>query len=85
MTRLEPGTPSPGASWATSRVSARTDREAMRQAVVFGAVMASFNVEMFSLERLRTLTFAEVTLRYQEFQQLTRFDSFSPESLGRSE
>ena len=60
----------------------RSDREAMRQAVVFGAVMASFNVEMFSLERLRTLTFTEVILRYQEFEQLTRFESFSPESLG---
>ena len=59
----------------------RKDAEAMRQAVVFGAVMASFNVEKFSLERLRSLTFTEVVLRYREFERLTRFDSFAPESL----
>ena len=61
----------------------KSDRKAMRQAVVFGAVMASFNVEKFSLDRLRSLTFTEVILRYQEFEQLTRFERFSPDSLGR--
>ena len=60
----------------------KSDRKAMRQAVVFGAVMASFNVEKFSLDRLRSLTFTEVILRYQEFEQLTRFERFSPDSLG---
>ncbi len=59
----------------------RSNSEAMRQAVVFGAVLASFNVEKFSLDRLRTLTFTEVLLRYREFEQLTRFESFSPDSL----
>jgi len=51
----------------------RTDEEALRQAVVFGSVMASFNVEKFSLQRLVELTFTEVQLRYREFQELCRF------------
>lgn len=52
----------------------RTDGVAMRQAVIFGSVMASFNVEKFSLDRLKELTFTEVQLRYQEFQEMTRFE-----------
>lgn len=55
----------------------RTDEEAVRQAVVFGSVMASFNVEQFSLNRLRELTFPEVRFRFQEFQKLTRFEQIS--------
>ncbi len=56
--------------------SGRTDSEAMRQAIVFGSVMASFNVEKFSLDRLRDLTFTEIRLRYREFQEMTRFEDF---------
>lgn len=52
----------------------RTDEQAIRQAVVFGSVMASFNVEKFSLDRLRELTFPEVRLRFREFQEITLFD-----------
>ncbi len=59
----------------------RSNPEAMRQAVVFGAVLASFNVEKFSLDRLRDLTFAEIILRYREFEELTRFERFTPETL----
>ena len=47
---------------------------AIRQAVVFGSVMASFNVESFSLERLRRLTRAEIDERYREFKALTTFE-----------
>jgi sugar/nucleoside kinase (ribokinase family) len=46
----------------------------VRQAIVFGSVMASFNVEKFSLDRLKELTFTEVQLRFREFRELTRFD-----------
>ena len=52
----------------------RTDEQAIRQAIVFGSVMASFNVEKFSLDRLRELTFPEVQLRFKEFQELTHFE-----------
>ena len=53
-----------------------TDRESMRQAVVFGSVVASFNIEKFSLERLRELTFTEIRLRYNEFHKMMSFEGF---------
>ncbi len=46
----------------------------MRKAIVFGSVMASFNVEAFSLERLSTLTFEEIRARYGELKRLTHFE-----------
>ncbi|SRR5579884_640650 len=47
----------------------------IRQAVIYGSVMASFNVEAFSLDRMRTLTRQEIDARYQEFKSLTSFES----------
>src|ERR1700716_2188839 len=35
----------------------------LRRAVIYGSVLASFNVEAFSLERLRTLTIEEIRAR----------------------
>ena len=52
----------------------KVDAAVMRRAMVLGGVVASFTVEQFSLERLRTLTSAEIQARYAEFQQLSRFD-----------
>ncbi|MBI4455223.1 MAG: sugar kinase [Acidobacteria bacterium] len=46
----------------------------IRKAIVFGSVMASFDVEKFSLDRLKELTFPEVQQRYKEFKQLTHFE-----------
>ena len=46
----------------------------LRSAVVSGSVLASFNVEAFSLERLRTLTAQEVEARYLDFQRMSQFD-----------
>ena len=46
----------------------------LRQAVVSGSVLASFNVEAFSLERLRSLLPAEVDARYAEFRQMSQFE-----------
>ncbi|MGC9519194.1 MAG: PfkB family carbohydrate kinase [Desulfuromonadaceae bacterium] len=47
--------------------------EAVRQAIIFGSVMASFNVEEFSLERMRTLDIEQIRDRYRKFQLLTEF------------
>ncbi len=47
--------------------------EGMRQALVFGSVMASFNVEDFSLNRMKRLTYAEIEARYRSFKGLTSF------------
>lgn len=46
----------------------------MRQAVIFGSVMASLNVESFSLDRLRSLDYKEIEGRYREFKKLTHFE-----------
>jgi sugar/nucleoside kinase (ribokinase family) len=48
--------------------------EAMKQAIIFGSVMASFTVEAFSLDRLRILDYKEIEARYREFKRLTHFE-----------
>jgi sugar/nucleoside kinase (ribokinase family) len=47
---------------------------AMRRATVLGSVMASFNVEDFSLNRIRDLEYREIEARYREFQKLAHFE-----------
>ncbi len=47
--------------------------EGMRQALVFGSVMASFNVEDFSLNRMKRLSYPEIEGRYRSFKGLTSF------------
>ena len=47
--------------------------EGIRQAIVFGSVMASFNVEDFSLDRMRRLDYKEIEARYRSFKALTSF------------
>ena len=46
----------------------------LRKAVVAGSVLASFNVEKFSLERMRTLTQTEIDARYESFRQQSQFE-----------
>ncbi len=48
--------------------------ESLRKAVIFGSVMASLNVESFSLDRLRSLDYREIEGRYREFKSLTHFE-----------
>jgi len=51
--------------------------EGVRQAIVFGSVMASFNVEDFSLNRMKRLTYPEIEARYRDFKALTHFQGLS--------
>jgi sugar/nucleoside kinase (ribokinase family) len=51
----------------------QTSEEELRRAVIYGSVMASFNVEGFSLDRLRTLSGEEIEDRFMSFKKLTRF------------
>ncbi len=46
----------------------------IRKAIVMGSVMASFNVEDFSLNRLRAISCDDIRARYTEFKQLTYFE-----------
>ena len=45
----------------------------LKKAVVYGSVLASFNVEDFSLNRMRTLTQADIAARYRAFQEISHF------------
>ncbi|MBI4517260.1 MAG: bifunctional hydroxymethylpyrimidine kinase/phosphomethylpyrimidine kinase [Deltaproteobacteria bacterium] len=51
--------------------SGDTSETGLRRAIVYGSVLASFCVEDFSLERLRTLTHEEIERRYRQFVALT--------------
>lgn len=48
--------------------------ENLRRAVVYGSVIASYNVEGFGLERLLKLTEGEILERFNEFKTLTHFE-----------
>lgn len=64
-----------------SVVEARSlSHEALRRAMVTGAVMGSFAVEKFSLDRLRDLTREQIRSRYRDFKKLTHFDELPVES-----
>ncbi|MFN2509468.1 MAG: PfkB family carbohydrate kinase [Chthoniobacterales bacterium] len=47
---------------------------AFRRAMIYGSVLASFNVEAFSLERLRGLTKEEIDARYEVFRAMSQFE-----------
>ena len=51
-----------------------TTRTALRRAMAYGSVMASFNVEDFGTERVRSLDESEMQARLDEFKRLTHFD-----------
>lgn len=46
----------------------------LRKAVVFGSVLASFNVEAFSAERLKGLTGADISERFSAFRRMSEFE-----------
>lgn len=50
------------------------EEQNIRKAIVMGSVMASFNVEAFSLDRLRQLTYPEIEARYKAFKRLAQFE-----------
>ncbi|MGE0102620.1 MAG: PfkB family carbohydrate kinase [Blastocatellales bacterium] len=52
----------------------KIDETTLRRAVIFGSVMASFNVEEFSCDRLRRLKPEEIKSRFQQFKEFTHFE-----------
>ena len=46
----------------------------LRKAMIYGSVLASFTVEAFSLERLRTLKMEEINQRYETFKLMSQFE-----------
>jgi sugar/nucleoside kinase (ribokinase family) len=55
--------------------SERLDDASFRRAIVYGSVMASFDVEEFSLKGLSGLTKTEIETRFRQFQKLTHFEA----------
>ncbi len=53
----------------------------LRKAVVYGTVLASFNVEAFSLERLRTLKPEEIAQRYAAIHKSSFFEAEPPHAV----
>jgi sugar/nucleoside kinase (ribokinase family) len=58
------------------------NEDSMRRAMIFGSVMASFNVEEFGTERVRRLTHAEINDRFRAFKRMTHFDEIPFEVKG---
>ncbi len=56
------------------RIADRPDQGALRRAMAYGSVMASFNVEDFGTERVRDLSEDEIAERLAAFKRLTHFD-----------
>lgn len=50
------------------------DNAALRRAMIFGSVMASFNVEEFGTARVDRLTHEEINERFRAFKQMTHFE-----------
>jgi cytidine kinase len=46
----------------------------LRKAMIYGSVLASFAVEAFSLERLRSLSMDEIAERYKTFKLISQFE-----------
>jgi len=48
--------------------------ETLRRAMIYGSVMASFNVEKFGTERVDGLDYPEINQRFRDFKRMTHFD-----------
>lgn len=49
----------------------------LRLGVVYGSVLASFNVESFSMDRLKAITMDDITERYRMFRLMSQFESLT--------
>ena len=49
----------------------------IRRAIIVGSVMASFNVEDFSLDRMKRLKNKEIIERFNEFRRFSEFEAIS--------
>jgi sugar/nucleoside kinase (ribokinase family) len=60
------------------------DAAALRRAMIFGSVMASFNVEEFGTERVQKLTHEEINQRFRDFKRFTHFEDLPFEPIPTS-
>jgi sugar/nucleoside kinase (ribokinase family) len=64
--------------YLASRNNSHVSFKTLKTAVVVGSVLASYNVEAFSLERMRSVEQKEILARFAEFQDLAHFDAELP-------
>jgi len=63
---------------ATPHQESSVTKDEIKRAIVHGSVVASFTVEDFSVERLRTLTMDEIKGRYRDFKVFSNFEPTCP-------
>lgn len=51
--------------------------DALKTAVICGSVMASFNVEKFSCDRLKEISYNDIQARFREFEELGQFEGMN--------
>ncbi len=51
----------------------REDKGSLRKAAIYGSIMASYTVEGFSLDRLKSVTEKDIERRYRKFKNLVHF------------
>jgi sugar/nucleoside kinase (ribokinase family) len=56
-----------------------TSPETLKQAIIMGTVMASFNVEDFSINRIKGLQYSEIRERYTAFKKCLQFGDINLE------
>jgi sugar/nucleoside kinase (ribokinase family) len=60
------------------------DEATMRRAMIYGSVLASFNVEEFGTERVSRLTHDEINGRFRQFKRMTHFEEIPFERAARA-
>jgi sugar/nucleoside kinase (ribokinase family) len=64
--------------YLASRGNHEVSFKTLKTAVVVGSVLASYNVEAFSLERMRSVEQKDILSRFAQFQDLAHFDADLP-------
>ena len=67
-----------GASLLDLIAAERPSEAALRRAVAYGTVLASFNVEEFGTERVSRLSREEIEERFEALRQMTQFEALPP-------
>ncbi|MFN2530454.1 MAG: PfkB family carbohydrate kinase [Pyrinomonadaceae bacterium] len=62
----------------------KLNEDAMRRAMIFGSVMASFNVEEFGTARVQRLTHDDINERFRAFKRMTHFEEIPFERAVRA-
>lgn len=51
----------------------RLNESAIRKAIIYGSILASYNVESFSFDRVAGLSMEDIEARYRQFKEMTCF------------